>query len=394
MKSVVNLNSKGFPWRDMTENMQAAGLEADHAAAKPKKTKKTAAAAADFALLRRDQERWERADPSMSASKKSRLKKSERSGADGKPHPKSEAVEVSIIDHPETTVEPVLPAESGVADTLEAMMGWLQNEIDAAHGMIERYRTTINVKRINNHISKKEANRLSKLLDIRLAELDEIIRLGNEGEHDQEVIERLRALQDDLDVHKHGTEASVATESLKPNDQELEYGFVVEAGVEIVDAEQGGSRYRIEEVAGDKVSCVLLTHDENYAGTLVFNKNDPKNSGRFSRAAASSEAVSENSQEKEKQIESGDEMAEWQQLFTQCTKDAAVMMDILTDAAEQLVALLGAEMGAEFDQASQRACVAAYFEKVFVQVGGIAVASDRERALDIVMRRISKNVLQ
>ena len=58
MKSVVNLNSKGFPWRDMTENMQAAGLEADHAAAKPKKTKKTAAAAADFALLRRDQERW------------------------------------------------------------------------------------------------------------------------------------------------------------------------------------------------------------------------------------------------------------------------------------------------------------------------------------------------
>lgn len=381
----------------MTENMQAAGLEVDRVAAKPKKSKKTAATAAGFARLRHDQERWEHADTPVSVKKSRSKRQSHPVIGEEVASPKHEATDVLLTDsHPEREISPVtsLATESSEGDLLEAMMGWLQNEIDAVHGQIERYRTTLNVRCMNNRISKKEAKRLSGLLDSRLAELDEIIRLGNEGEHDQEVIERLRALQDDLDVRKHD-DTEVPAVDVQPESPLVEHGFVMEAGVEIADAEQGGSRYRIERVEGDTVSCLLLTHDTNYVGTLVFDRNDPKNAGRFSRSA---DQVAETAARLEESVpvsvEVADRSEEWQQLLSGCAKDADMLLGIMADSAAQLVELLAEEMGDGFDRASQHICVSAYLDQVLSRVGNIALAADRDRAIDIVMQRISKNVLQ
>ncbi|MBP5993952.1 MAG: hypothetical protein KA731_03555 [Candidatus Moranbacteria bacterium] len=379
----------------MTENMQAAGLEVDHVAAKPKKSKKTAAPAAGLTQLRRDQERWERADTSIPAKKSQSKRPDHPVIHEAASSPKHEDVDIVSADpYHEREVTLVVPSdpESLAVDPLEAMMGWLQNEIDAAHGQIERYRTTLNVRRMNNRISKKEAKRLSGLLDSWLAELDEIIRLGNEGEHDQEVIERLRVLQDDLDVRKHDEVPAAASQ---PESPRVEHGFVMEAGVEIADAEQGGSQYRIERVEGDTVSCVLLTHDTNYVGTLVFDRNDPKNVGRFSQSA--DRAVTEATGLEENvsvSVEAIDRSEEWQQLLAGCAKDADMLLDIMADSAAQLVELLSEEMGDGFDQASQRVCVSTYLDQVLSRVGNIALAADRDRAIDIVMQRIAKNVLQ
>ena len=377
----------------MTENMQAAGSEADHVAAKLKKAKKTAAQAAGLAHLRRDQDRWERADISI-PTKKSRSKRPDHPAMDEKVlSPNHEDVDVASADpHNEREMAPIVSPtlESSVVDPLEAMMGWLQNEIDAVHGQIERYRTTLNVRRMNNRISKKEAKRLSGLLDSRLVELDEIIRLGNEGEHDQEIIERLRALQDDLDVRKHD---EVPTVDANPEPSEVEHGFSMEVGVEIADAQQGGSRYRIEQVEGDMVSCLLLTHDTNYVGTLVFDRNDPKNAERITlKGDRETEAPADI--KKNASVETVDISGEWQRLLVGSTKDADMLLGIMTDSAAQLVGLLSEEMGDGFDQASQRACVSAYLDQVLSRVGNISLAADRDRAIDIVMQRISKNVLQ
>ena len=71
-----------------------------------------------------------------------------------------------------------------------------------------------------------------------------------------------------------------------------------------------------------------------------------------------------------------------------------MLLGIMTDSAAQLVGLLSEEMGDGFDQASQRACVSAYLDQVLSRVGNISLAADRDRAIDIVMQRISKNVLQ
>lgn len=375
----------------MTENMHAAGSGADHAAAKSKKAKRTAATAAGFAQLRRDQERWDRADVSVPV-KRNRSKRSDQPEvSEENSHPKSESVDVPASgQHLETEAVSVMTPESPAADPLEAMMGWLQNEIDAAHGQIERYRTAINVRLMNKHLSKKEAKRLSGLLDSRLAELDEIIRLGNEGEHDQEVIERLRALQDDLDVRKHGAEVPAAAS--RPERHDVEHGFAMEPGIEIIDAEQSGSRYRIERVEGDMVSCVLLTQDANYVGTLVFDRNDPKNGGRFSKAESRAEVSA--GIEGSASVESADGTEEWRQLLAGCTKDADMLLGIMTDSAAQLVGLLSEEMGEGFDRAAQRVCISTYLDQVLARVGNIALAADRDRAIDIVMQRISKNVLQ
>mgnify|MGYP003520230259 FL=1 len=167
----------------------------------------------------------------------------------------------------------------------------------------------------------------------------------------------------------------------------------MEVGVEIADAQQGGSRYRIEQVEGDMVSCLLLTHDTNYVGTLVFDRNDPKNAGRFSlnadREAEVPAGIEENAS-----VETVDISGEWQRLLVGSTKDADMLLGIMTDSAAQLVGLLSEEMGDGFDQASQRACVSAYLDQVLSRVGNISLAADRDRAIDIVMQRISKNVLQ
>lgn len=375
----------------MTENMHATGSEVDRAAAKSKKAKKTAATAAGLSQLRRDQERWERADAPMSA-KRNRSKRPDHPVADGEgSHPKNEGVDVSASEQRlETGAASAIAPESTVVDPLGAMMGWLQNEIDAAHDQIERYRTAIDVQLRNKHLSKREAKRLSGLLDSRLAELDDIIRLGNEGENGQEVIERLRALRDDLNVRKH--EAEIPAAALHPERHDVEYGFVMEPGVEIMDAEQGGSRYRIERVEGDTVSCVLLTQDANYVGTLVFDRNDPKNAGRFSRSESRAEVPA--GAEAITSVESVDTIEEWRQLLAGCAKDADMLLNIMTDSAAQLVELLSEEMGEGLDRIAQRACVSAYLDQVLARIGNIALAADRDRAIDIVMQRISKNILQ
>lgn len=352
----------------MTEKMQAVGSKESRTAVKQKKAKNTAPRADGFSKPVNEQQRG---DVPVSVPKK----------------PQERPLRL-VADRGE--ILPDAHESAGVSEVsaLEAMKSLLQKEVDTVQELIEKDRTTIKMRRKNSWISAKEEKSFYRLLDKKLAELDKIVQMANTDAPAEEIFERLNALHNDLDLNTPRAETSAIVET--PQSENPEYGFEMVAGIEIADANQGGSHYRIEQVEGNTVSCILLSQDENYVGTLVFDRSDPKNVGRFSQVVRPEERVDA----KEESVEPGNESEEWQELFAQCSKDAHVLLDVMTDSAKQLIALLREEIGAGFDQSQERAALSAYFEKVLVQVGNITLDSDREHAIDIVMRRISRNALQ
>lgn len=351
----------------MTEKMHAAGLKESRAAVKPKKMKKTASQAGEFSRSQSMNEQ-QGGDALVSVPKKHQERQLRL-----------------VADQGEILPDAHELADVSEVSVLEAMKSLLQKEVDIVQELIEKDRTTIKMRRKNRWISAKEEKRFYRLLDKKLAELDKIVRIVNTDAPAEEIFKRLSVLRDDLDLNTPQAETSQS--------EDPEYGFEMIAGIEIADANQGGSRYRIERVEGDMVSCVLLTQDANYAGTLVFDRNDPRNSKRFSRVV-SSEQVSTDAGVEDAIVESADISEEWQQLLSGCAKDADALLWIMTESSAQLVGLLSEEIGSGFDSTAQRVCVSAYLDQVLSRVGNIVLAADRERAIDIVMRRISKNVLQ
>lgn len=169
--------------------------------------------------------------------------------------------------------------------------------------------------------------------------------------------------------------------------------FVV--GQEILDQEQGGSRYRVEAIEGDRVSCVLIAGDQNYAGTLSFDRSDPKNKGRFEPGHVAEEQEPAPLTPSDVQWESKEnEGKHFRELFPLCKKDGGAILEILVSTTNRLVEKIAEEIPEKLQEAEKRAMVTVYLEGAMSIFGEGSRDTALQELVSMVMRRIENNVLQ